>query len=207
MFIDQVHTHTYTLFNTQDKTDATSDGDTSCSSVRYTHKHSLFNTQDNTEATADGYQLVHQSGTHIHTLFNTQDNTDATADGDTSCSSVRYTHKHSLFNTQDNTEATADGYQLVHQSGTHLHTLSLILKIIQTPRQMEIHHVHQSGTHTNTLFLILKITQTPRQIEIHHVHQSGTHTNTLFNTQDNTDATADGDTSCSSVRYIHIHSL
>ena len=68
LFISQVHT-CITLFNTQDNTDATADGDTSCSSVRYTYKHSLFNTQDNT---------------------------DATADGDTSCSSVRNTHKHSL---------------------------------------------------------------------------------------------------------------
>ena len=44
---------------------------------------------------------------------------------------------------------------------------------------MEINHNDQSGTHTYTLFLILRIIQTPRQIEIHHVHQSGTHTNTL----------------------------
>ena len=46
-------------------------------------------------------------------------------------------------------------------------------------------------------------------MEIHHVHQSGTHTHiqSLFNTQDKTDATADGDTSCSSVRYTHVHSL
>ena len=44
-------------------------------------------------------------------------------------------------------------------------------------------------------------------MEIHHVHQSVTHTYTLFNTQDNTDATADGDTSCSSVRYTHSLSL
>ena len=272
MEIHHVHqsgTYTYTLFNTQDNTVAMTDGDTSCSSVRYTHKHSLFNTQDNTDATADGdtpcssvsythtytlfnnhdkthatadgdtsyssvrythtrtlyligmiiqtprqmeLHLVHRSGTHtrrhtlsrslfniqdntdatadgdksyssvrythIHTLSNTQDNTDATADGDTSCSSVRYTHKHSLFNTQDNTEATADRSPCSSVRYTHA-SLSLILKIIQTPRQMEIHHVHQSGTHTNT----------------------------LFNTQDNTDATADGDTSCSSVRYTQTLSL
>ena len=48
------HTHIQSLFNTQDKTDATADGDTSCSSVRYTHIHSLFKTQDETDATADG---------------------------------------------------------------------------------------------------------------------------------------------------------
>ena len=96
--------------------------------------------------------FISQVHTHIHSLFNTRDNTDATADGDTSCSSVRY---------------------------THTYTLSLILVIIQTPRQMEIHHVHQSGTHTYS----------------------------LFNTHDNTDATADGDTSCSSVRYTHTLSL
>ena len=64
-----------------------------------------------------------------------------------------------------------------------------------------------SQVHTHTLSLILMIIQTPRQTEIHHVHQSGTHTYSLFNTHDNTDATADGDTSCSSVRYTHIHSL
>ena len=54
---------------------------------------------------------VNQSGTHSYTLFNTHDNTDATADRDKSYSSVRY---------------------------THTYTLSLILRIIQTPRQMEI---------------------------------------------------------------------
>ena len=64
MFNSQVNTHN-SLFKTHDKTDATVDGDTSCSSVRYTH---------------------------IHSLFNTHDETDATGDGDTSCSSVRYTH-------------------------------------------------------------------------------------------------------------------
>ena len=84
MEIHHVHqsgTYTYTLFNTQDNTVAMTDGDTSCSSVRY--------------------KL-------IHSFLITQDNTDATADRDTSCSSVRYTYKHSLFNTQDNTDATAD---------------------------------------------------------------------------------------------------
>ena len=97
--------------------------------------------------------FISQVDTNIHSFFNTQENTDATADGDTSCSSVRY---------------------------THIYTLSLLLKLIQTPRQMEMHHVHQSGRHKHTLF---------------------------FNTQENTDATADGDTSCSSVRYTHLHSL
>ena len=62
MFISKVDTHISTLFNTQDNTDATQDGDTSCSSVRYTH---------------------------IYTLFITHINTHATTDGDISCSSVR----------------------------------------------------------------------------------------------------------------------
>ena len=53
MFISQVHTHTQSLFNTQDKTDAMADGDTSCSSVRYTQIHSLLNTLHKTEATAE----------------------------------------------------------------------------------------------------------------------------------------------------------
>ena len=92
--VNQSGTHSYTLFNTHDNTDATGDGDKPYSSVRYTHKHSLFNTQDNTDATADGYHFVHQSGTHSYTLFNTHDNTEATADGDKSYSSVRYTHTH-----------------------------------------------------------------------------------------------------------------
>ena len=92
--VNQSGTHSCTLFNTQDNTDATADGDTSCSSVRYTHKHSLLNTQDNTDATADRDHFVHQSGTHSYTLFNTHDNTDATAVGDKSYSSVRYTHAH-----------------------------------------------------------------------------------------------------------------
>ena len=48
-----------------------------------------------------------------------------------------------------------------------------------------------SQVHTHTLSLILMIIQTPRQMEIHHVHQSGTHIHSLFNTHDNTDATAD----------------
>ena len=230
----------YTLFNTHDNTEATADGVTSCSSIRYTHKHThtlsrslilkikktprqmeihhvnqsgthsylLFNTHDNTDATADrdkSYSSVRN--THIHTLFNTQDNTDATADGDISCSSVRYTHKHSLFNTQDNTDATADGDLLVHQSGTRIHTLSLIFMIKKTPRQMEMHYIHQSDTRTHTLSLIRMIIQTPRQMELHLVHQSGSHLYTPFNTHDNTDATADGDKTNSSVRYKYIQYL
>ena len=65
----QTHTLSLSLFNTQDKTDATADGDKSYASVRYTH---------------------------TYTISLTQDNTDATAVGDTSCSSVRYTLIHSL---------------------------------------------------------------------------------------------------------------
>ena len=41
MFICQVHTHKHSVFNTHDITDATVDGDTSCSSVRYTHINTL----------------------------------------------------------------------------------------------------------------------------------------------------------------------
>ena len=63
------HTHIQSLFYTQDKTEATAEEGTSCSSVRYTH---------------------------ANTIFNTQDNTDATQDVDTPCSSVRYTHTISL---------------------------------------------------------------------------------------------------------------
>ena len=76
--------------------------------------------------------LVHQSGTqtHIHSLFNTLVNTDATTDEDKSCTSARYTP-------------------------AHRYTLSSKLMIIQTPRQMEINLEHQSGTHTHTLSLIL----------------------------------------------------
>ena len=119
-------------------------------------------------------------------------------------------------------------------SQVHTHTFSSILMIKQTPRQMEINHLHQSctytytlfntqvntdamadadtlfhqsGTHIHTLSLILMIKHTPRQMDIHHIHQSGTHSYHLFNTHDNTDATADGDKSFSSVMYIHIHSL
>ena len=93
--------------------------------------------------------LVHQSGTqtHIHSLFNTHDDTDATTDGDKSCTSVRYTD-------------------------AHRYTLSLKLMIIQTPRQMEIHHVHQSVTHTYTLFNFRYITGTS-------VRYTNTHTLSL----------------------------
>ena len=132
--------------------------------------------------------FISQVHTHMKYLFITLDNTSAKADGDTSCSSVKYTHTYNLC---------------------------LILKIKQTPWQMELHHVHQSGTHTHTLFLFFDILQMPRQMEIHHVHQSGTHSHTtytqhthyLFNTQDNSDVTVDGDTSCSSVRYTYIHHI
>ena len=41
MFICQVHTHKHSVFNTHDITDATEDGDTSSSSVRYTHINTL----------------------------------------------------------------------------------------------------------------------------------------------------------------------
>ena len=190
MEIHHVHQsgkHTKTLScDTQDNTDATADGDTPCSSVRYTHTYTLFNTHDKTHATADGYTSYSSVRyTHKHSLFNTQDNTDATADGDTSCSSVRYTHTNTLslilkiIQTPRQMEL-----HLVHQSGTHTQThtnslsRSLILKIIQTPRQMEIHH-NISQVHTHTFSSILMIIQTPRQMEISHIHQSGTHIYTL----------------------------
>ena len=97
----------------------------------------------------------------------------------------------------------------------HTYTFFLLIKIIQRPQQVEIHHVNQSGTHTHTLSLTLKRIQTPYKMEIHRVHQSGIHTHTtythhthsLFNTQDNNDVTVDGDTSCSSLRYIHLYTL
>ena len=200
MFISQVHKHIQSLFNTQDKTDAMADGVTSCSSVRYTH-------------------------TYVH--FNFRYITDAKSDGDTSCSSVRYTYIHHIHTPHTHTTYTLSlilkikqtSWQMeihhVHQSGTHTYDLFLILKKIQTPWQMELHHVHQSGTHTHTLSLIFDILQTPRQMDIHGVHQSGTHTRTtythhthsLFNTQDTTDVTVDGDTSFSSVRYIHTSNI
>ena len=41
MFICQVHTHKHSVYKTHDITDATVDGDTSCSSVRYTHINTL----------------------------------------------------------------------------------------------------------------------------------------------------------------------
>ena len=98
------------------------------------------------------FHLIHylQSSSN-HSLLNTLDKTDATADGDTSCSSVRF---------------------------THTYTLTFILMIKQMPQQMEINFVHQSGTQkqTNTHTLSLSLP--------------------LFNNQDNTAATADGDTSC-----------
>ena len=197
MFISQVHTHMKYLFVTLDITSAKADGDTFCSSVRYRYIHHIHTPQK-------------------HSIFNTQDNTDVTADGDTSCSSVRYTHIRSIFNTQDSTDATTDGDTSCSSvKYRHTYNLCLILKIKQTPWQMELHHVHQSGTHTHTLSLNFDILQTPRQIEIHRVHQSGTHAHTtythhtpsLFNTQDNTDVTVDGDTSCSSVRYIHTSNI
>ena len=101
----------------------------------------------------------------------------------------------------------------IHQSDTHTRTLSLLRMIIQTPQQMELHLVHQSGTHTQThtlslsRSLILKIIQTPRQLKIHHVNQSCRHSYTPFNTHDNTDSTADGNKSSSSVRYLHTYTL
>ena len=66
-----------------------------------------------------------------------------------------------------------------------------------------------SQVQTHSLSLLLKKTQTRRQMEIHRVHQSGTHTHihSLLDTLDKMDATEDGDTSCSSVRYTQIHSL
>ena len=41
MFISQVDTNILSFFNNQENTDATVDGDASCSSVRYTHTISL----------------------------------------------------------------------------------------------------------------------------------------------------------------------
>ena len=127
MFISQVHTHIHSHSITQDNTDATAGGDTPCSSVRYTHTYTLSSLL---KIIPTPRQLVihhvYQSGTHRHPFFNTKDNRDATADGDTSCSSVGYKHTYNLYS---------------------------ILKIIPTPRQLEIHHVHQSGTNTHTLSL------------------------------------------------------
>ena len=119
---------------------------------------------------------VYQSGTHSYTLFNTHDNTDATGDGDKPYSSVRYTHTHtlSLILRIIQTPRQMEIHH-VHQSGTHINTLSSILKIIQTPRQMEI-TLFISQVDTHTLSSILMIIQTPRQMEINHIHQSGTHT-------------------------------
>ena len=75
MFICQVHTHKHSIFHTHDNTDATVDGDTSCSSVRYTHINMIC-------------LFICQV---LMILM-----TDATVDGDTSCSSVRYTHINTL---------------------------------------------------------------------------------------------------------------
>ena len=125
------HTHTYTLFNTHDNTDATADGVTSCSSIRHTHTitHSPSRSLKLKIIQTPRQMTIHhvnQSGTRSYTPFNTHDNTDATADGNKSSSSV---------------------------SCTHTYTLSLILMIIHTPRQMEINLVPLSGTHTHTLSL------------------------------------------------------
>ena len=94
-------------------------------------------------------------------------------------------------------------------SQVHTHTLSLILMIIQTPRQMEIHHVHQSGTHIHSLFNTHDNTEATADgdTSCSSVRYTHTHIHSLFNTHDNTDATADGDTSCSSVRYTHTYTL
>ena len=49
------YTHTLTLhLKLVIKTYATANGDTSYSSVRYTHTYTLFITHDNTDATTDG---------------------------------------------------------------------------------------------------------------------------------------------------------
>ena len=73
------HTHIHSFFNTNDNTDATTDGDTSSSSVRNTHIHSLQYTLSNTlmiiqkikQQTPRQMEMhhVHQSGTHTYTLF------------------------------------------------------------------------------------------------------------------------------------------
>ena len=146
----------------------------------------------------------------MHTLFNTQDNTVATTYGDASRSSVRYTRIHLLFKTKDNTDATADGDTSRSSVGyKHTFTLSLILKIIPTPRQLEIHHVHQSGTHTHkhSLFITQDKTDAAADSDTSCSSVRYTHIHSLFITQDNADATADGDTSCSSVRYTHSYTL
>ena len=77
----------------------------------------------------------------------------------------------------------------VHQSGTHKYTLSLILKIIQTPRQMDIHLFHMSCTLT-----------------LHYLQYSSSN-HSLLNTLEKTDATEDGNKSSSSVRYTNSHTL
>ena len=102
----------------------------------------------------------------------------------------------------------------------HTHTISLsrslILKIIQTPRQMELHHFHKSY-----LYLLIHYLQSSSNHSLLNnldkTDASQEHTYTLFtihslkythdNTEDKTDATADGDASCLSVRYTHIYTL
>ena len=74
------------------------------------------------------------------------------------------THIQYLFISPDNSSAKLLGLHHVHQSCTSTHILSLILKMKQTPRQMEMHYVYQSGTHRHKLSLIPKIIQTPRQM-------------------------------------------
>ena len=69
---------------------------------------------------------------------------------------------------------------------------------------MEIKHIHQSGTHTLTLHLTLMIkTDATANGDTSYSSVRYTHTYTLFITHDITDATTDGVTSCSSIRYTH----
>ena len=65
MFICQAHTHKHSLFHTPDNTDATVDGDTSCSSVRYTHINT-FSLKLMIKQAPRQMEIhhVHQSGTH-----------------------------------------------------------------------------------------------------------------------------------------------
>ena len=64
-----------------------------------------------------------------------------------------------------------------------------------------------SQVHTHTLSFSFDILQAPKQLKIHHVNQSCRHSYTPFNTHDNTDSTADGNKSSSSVRYLHTYTL
>ena len=99
MFISQAHTHIHSFFITQENTDATADGDTSCSSVRHTHTLSF-------------------------SLLNILDKTDAIADEDTSCSSVRYTHTYTLSLKLMIIQMPRQmELHQIHQSGTHIYTL------------------------------------------------------------------------------------